>query len=179
MKYFLLFILFCFSSFAQADMFKSTMFSVNTIYLDRDYVDNTVKSKSTQTDTDLRLIRIEKYWAYGIIHSMSANDSSSANRASSGLTLGYYSEKDFYMNLHYYLTSKYRFGNGAQYSKGNGYEFDVGFLSKITSSVYVGLLVALKNFSYTDQMDSVGTVSSLTANHKELIPMFSFAFNFM
>ncbi|MEQ1723310.1 MAG: hypothetical protein ABL930_09035 [Pseudobdellovibrio sp.] len=158
-------------------MFRSTVFSLNTIYLDRDYDDNGVKSKSKQTDTDFRIMRVEKNWAYGAIYSLSSNDSSDAGRTSYGLSAGYYSEKDFYMNLHYFLASKFKSG-AAEYTTGNGYEFDVGFLSKITSSFYVGLLVALKNFSYTEQTVS-GVTSPITASHKEVIPMFSFAINFM
>ncbi|MBY0554491.1 hypothetical protein K2P97_08180 [bacterium] len=170
----------CFTaSYAQADLFRSTLFQLNTIYLDRDYDDNGVQSKSKQTDTDFRIMRVEKYWAYGAIYSLSSNDSSDASRNSFGLSLGYYSEKDFYMNLHYFLTSKYNRGaGGAEYTKGNGYEFDVGFLSKITSSFYVGLLVAIKSFTYNEQ--TAGNVTSnITAAHKEVIPMFSFAINFM
>lgn len=162
---------------ACADMFKSTLFSLNTIYLDRDYDDNGIKSKYKQTDTDLRLMRIEKYWAYGVIYSLSSNDSSLASRTSMGLSVGYYSEKDFYLNFHYFPTSKYSFG-GTEYSKGSGYEFDVGFLSKITSSFYVGILVALKNFSYSEQ-NSGGVISSISSKHREVIPMFSFAINLM
>ncbi len=160
-------------------MFKSTLFSLNTIYLDRDYDDSGVKSKSKQTDTDFRLTRIEKHWSYGAIYSMSANDSSSASRSSLGLSIGYFSEKDFFMNLNYYLSSKYQLGNGSEYSKGSGYEFDVGFLSKITSSFYVGLLVALKNFNYSEISTSNGPTTSISATHKEVVPMFSFGFNFM
>lgn len=159
-------------------MFKSTLFQLNTIYLDRDYDDNGVKSKSKQTDTDFRIMRIEKYWAYGALYSLSSNDSSDASRTSVALSLGYYSEKDFYMNFHYFLSSNYKNNIGAEYTKGNGYEFDVGFLSKITSSFYVGLLVALKNFTYSEQTTG-GVTSSISATHKEVIPMFSFAIRFM
>jgi len=165
--------------FAQAEMFKSTLFQLNTIYIDRDYDDNGVKSKSKQTDTDFRIMRVEKHWAYGAIYSLSSNDSSDASRTNFGLSVGYYSEKDFYMNLHYFLTSKYNNGfGGTEYSKGNGYEFDVGFLSKITSSFYVGLLVALKSFTYNEQTAG-GVTSGISATHKEVIPMFSFAIRFM
>jgi hypothetical protein len=174
----LIFVLSCaFAAPAMADIFKSTLFSLNTIYLDRDYDDNGAKSKSKETDTDLRLMRIEKYWAYGAIYSLSSNDSSDASRNSYGLTAGYYSEKDFYLNLSYFLSSKYK-NNGVEYSKGSGYEFDIGFLQKITSSFYVGLLVALKNFTYTEQT-SGSVTSSANATHKEVIPMFTFAVDFM
>lgn len=162
---------------AGADMFRSTLFSLNTIYLDRDYDDNGVKSQSKATDTDLRLMRIEKHWAYGGIYSLSSSDASDSSRTSIGLSGGYYSEKDFYMNLHYFLSSKYSFG-GAEYSKGGGYEFDVGFLSKVTSSFYVGILVAIKNFTYS-QINIGGVTSPTTASHKEVVPMFSFAINLM
>lgn len=162
---------------AQADLSKSTVFSLNTIYIDRDYDDNGVKSKMKMTDTDFRLMRVEKGWAYGAIYSLSSNDSSDAQRNSAGLSLGYYSQKDFFINLHYYLTSKYKAG-ALEYSKGNGYEVDVGMLSKVTSSVYIGLLMALKNFSYTEQTMG-GVTSSTSATHREVIPMFTLAIAFM
>lgn len=178
MKYAFLVLCLLFSSLSNADMFKSTIFSLNTIYLDRDYDDNGAKTTNKQTDTDFRVMRVEKYWSYGLIYSLSSNDSSDAGRASYGLSAGYYSQKDFYMNAHYFLSSQYKLGGGAEYTKGSGYEFDVGFLSKVTSSFYVGLLVAIKNFSYSEQM-SAGTTSEVTVTHKEVVPMFSFAVNFM
>lgn len=177
MKYLLLITMF-FGQMARADMFKSTLFSLNTIYLDRDYDNNGTKYKAKATDTDFRIMRIEKYWSYGVIYSLSSNDSSDASRTSYGLSAGYYSEKDFYMNLHYFLSTKYKLSSGPEYGGGSGYEFDVGFLSKVTSSFYVGLLVALKNFTYSEQ-SIAGTTSSIAATQKEVIPMFSFAINFM
>ncbi len=174
MKYLIFTLVVLASQLSQADLFKSTLFSLNTIYLDRDYTDNGVSNQSKVTDTDLRLTRIEKYWAYGLVYSLSANDSSNANRTSTGISLGYYSEKDFYLSYTYYLSSKYSFPGG-EYSKGSGYEFDLGFLSKVTSSFYVGLMFAIKNFSYTE--DSSG--APVSANHKEVIPMFTFAVDFM
>lgn len=166
------------SSYAFADLSKTTVFSLNTIYLDRDYTDNGVSSQSKITDTDLRLMKVEKKWSYGAIYSMSSNDSSDSNRSSYGLSAGYYSEKDFYLNAHYFLSSKYKFGSNNEYSKGSGYEIDLGFLTKITSSFYVGLMMAHKNFSYTEQNVN-GISQEVSANHKELIPMFTFAVVFM
>lgn len=163
---------------ACADMFRSTLFSLNTIYLDRDYTDNGVVSQSKATDTDLRLMRIEKNWAYGAIYSLSSSDASDSSRTSVGLSAGYYSERDFYLNFHYFLSSKYSFGGFSEYTKGGGYEFDVGFLSKVTSSFSAGLLIAIKNFSYTEQTLG-GVTSSVSATHREVVPMFSFAVNLM
>ena len=162
---------------AKADLSKSTIVSLNTIYLDRDYNANGTVTQSKITDTDLRLIRVEKQWAYGFIYSQSANDSSDANRKSYGLSLGYYSERDFYLNYHYYFKSNYTFGN-SEYTKGNGYEIDLGFLSKVTSSFYVGLLVAIKNFNYSEQ-ETGGSTSGVSVTHKEVIPMFTFAVSLM
>lgn len=75
------------SNTSKADVFKSTLFSLNTIYLDRDYDDNGVKTKAKETDTDFRIMRVEKYWSYGGIYSISANDSSDAGRSSYGLSV--------------------------------------------------------------------------------------------
>ncbi len=162
---------------AKADMFRSTVFSLNTIYLDRDYTDNGIKTQSKATDTDIRLIRIEKNWAYGGLYSLSSSDASDSSRTSLGLSVGYYSERDFYLNFHYLLSSKYSFGGG-EYTKGGGYEFDIGFLSKVTSSFYVGIMMAVKNFTYSE-MNLGGVTSSISATHREVIPMFSFAISLM
>ncbi len=161
-----------------ADLTRSTVFSLNTIYLDRDYTDNGVTNQSKITDTDLRITRVEKNWSYGAIYALSSNDASNANRTSYGLSVGYYSEKDFYLNFNYFLASKYSFGNSSEYSKGNGYEFDLGFLTKVTSSFYAGLLIGIKNFSYTEQTIS-GVKTDISASHREVLPMFTFAVNFM
>ena len=166
------------ASTASADLYKSTLVSLNTIYVSRDYDDNGVKSTSKETDTDFRLTRIEKAWAYGLVYSLSSNDSSSSSRTSYGLSVGYFSEKDFYLNLNYFLSSKYNLGFGTEYSKGSGYEIDLGFLSKVTSSFYVGIALAIKNFNYSEQTSFAGT-SSISATHKDVLPMFTFAVDFM
>ncbi len=158
---------------ARADIFKSTLFSLNTIYLDRDYDNNGVKSKSKETDTDLRLMRIEKNWAYGGIYSISSNDSSDSNRTSYGISGGYFSDKDFYIAAHYFLSSKYKAGGGVEYSKGTGYGIDLGFLTKITTSFYAGLVFIHRSYSYSEQNSSAGS-SSVSVSHRELIPMFTF-----
>lgn len=176
MKNIALVLIVLFSAVAQADLSKSTLFSLNTIYLDRDYNDNGVVYQDKITDTDLRLMRIEKQWSYGAIYSLSSNDSSDASRASYGLSVGYYSEKDFYLNYHYFYSSKYNF-SGGEY-KGTGYEFDLGFLSKVTSSFYVGIMFAIKNFNYTE-LSNNGVTTSINATQKEVIPMFTFAVNLM
>lgn len=169
------------SMIAQADLSRTTIFSLNTIYLDRDYTNNGVNTKIKETDTDLRLMRVEKKWAYGAIYSQSANDSSSASRTSTGLSAGYYSEKDFYINVHYFLNSKFS-DAGVEYSKGSGYEIDLGFVSKITSSFYAGLVIARKQFKYSEQTTngtgfppSPAGTSTADISHHELIPMFTFA----
>jgi hypothetical protein len=165
------------TNLASADLFKSTVISLNTIYLDRDYNNNGAISQDKVTDTDIRLMRVEKYWGYGAIYSQSASDASDASRKSYGLSVGYYSEKDFYLNYHYYFASKYGFP-GTEYTKGSGYEIDLGFLSKVTSSFYVGLVLAIKNFSYTEQEVS-GVKSSANVSQKEVMPMFTFAVSLM
>jgi len=166
------------SMVSHADLSKTLVFSLNTIYLDRDYDDNGTTSESKITDTDLRLIRVDKKFAVGGIYSISSNDSSNSSRTSYGISAGYYSDKDFYLNAHYFLSSKYKFNGTTEYTKGSGYEIDLGFLSKITSSFYVGLMVAHKSFSYSE-MTVNGVSSSTSATHKELIPMFTFAVVFM
>jgi hypothetical protein len=179
MKKIIFSVFFLISTIASADLSRSTLFSLNTIYLDREYVDNNVTTKNKITDTDLRLMRIEKKWAYGVIYSQSASDSSDASRTSYGVSTGYYSDKDFYINLHYFFGSKYTFGN-TEYSKGSGYELDLGFVTKITSSFYAGLMFGRKEFKYSESTTNLGfpggtTTSEASSTHRELIPMFTFA----
>jgi hypothetical protein len=176
MKKIILFLICLYSGFVQADISKSTLFSLNTIYLDRDYNDNGAIYQDKITDTDLRLMRIEKNWGYGVNYSLSSNDSSDANRTSIGLSVGFYSEKDFYLNYTYFYTSRYSF-SGGEY-KGTGYEFDLGFISKVTASFYAGLMFAIKSFNYTESI-SGGASSSSNATQKEVLPMFTFAVVFM
>ncbi|MGZ3691192.1 MAG: hypothetical protein ACXVAX_06800 [Pseudobdellovibrio sp.] len=175
MKYLIFTIVVLLSNLSQADIFRSTLFSLNTIYLDREYNDNGATTQAKTTDTDLRLTRVEKNWSYGVIYSLSSNDSASASRTSYGLSLGYWSEKDFYINYNYFYSSKYSFGGGNEYTKGNGYEFDLGFLEKVTSSFYVGLMFAIKSFSYSEMNGS----APASATHKDTIPMFTFAVDLM
>jgi hypothetical protein len=172
--YNLLFFILSFNSIARADISKSTLFSLNTIYVDRDYDNNGTKLQSKETDTDFRLIRIDKSWAGGVIYSLSANDASHSSRVSYGLTAGYYSDKDFYLNFHYFLSSKYDLGAGSSYSKGNGYGIDLGFLSKITPSFMAGLLISHRSFAYTEQTTG-GFTNSISSTHKEILPLFTFA----
>ncbi len=174
MKFQFLALVLLFSTVAQANVQNSLIFSLNTIYVNREYDDNGFKNQNKETDTDLRLIKIEKQWAYGGIYSLSSNDSSDSSRTSYGLSGGFYSEKDFYINAHYFLTSKYNLGGGSQYTKGSGYGIDLGFVSKITSSFYVGLVFAHRSYSYTELTSPMG-VSSVSVTHKELLPLFTFA----
>lgn len=168
-------LLFC--GVAKADLSKTTLFSLNTLYIDRDYDDNGTQTHSKTNDTDLRITRVDKQFSYGAIYSMNSNDSSDASRSSYGLTVGYYSIKDFYVNLHYFISSKYNLGGGVEYTKGNGYGVDLGFLSKVTSSFYVGLVITHRSYSYSD-VSAGGMTASANASHKELIPLFSFAVAF-
>lgn len=173
------FILFILSGvIAKADLSKTTLFGLNTMYIDRDYDDNGTKYQTKTTDTELRVTRVDKQFGYGLIYSMSSNDSSDASRTSYGITLGYYSLKDFYVNAHYFISSKYKMGGGLEYTKGNGYGVDLGFLSKITSSFYVGLVIAHRSYSYSEISGNSGATASVSSSHKELVPLFSFAVAF-
>ena len=163
---------------ASAEMSKTTVFSLNTIYVDRDYDVNGVKSQNKETDTDLRLTRIEKNWAYGAIYTLSSNDSSDSNRSAYGISGGYFSDKDFYMAAHYFISSKYNAGGGVEYSGGSGYGVDLGFLSKITSSFYAGIVLTHRNLTYNQQSSPAGN-SAVSVTQKELLPLFTFAVVFM
>ena len=168
-------LLFC--GVAKADLSKTTIFSMNTMYISRDYEDNGTPSKSKTNDTDLRITRVDKQFSYGGIYAMNSSDAFDASRSSYGLSVGYYSIKDFYVNLHYFISSKYNFGGGAEYTKGNGYGADLGFLSKVTSSFYVGLVIAHRTYNYTE-VSIGGETTSTSATHKELVPLFTFAVAF-
>ncbi len=175
--YFLLFTFLVQIQAAHADLSNTVLVTLNTIYLDRDYSDNGVKTQTKTTDTDIRFGKVfQKYYA-GIIYSQSANDSSDANRTSYGLSTGYFSEKDLYIAAHYFFSSKYNLGGGIVDQKGSGYEIDLGGLFKFTSSFYMGLMMAYKIFSYSEQTNG-GTTTAVSVSHKELMPLFTVGFAF-
>ena len=162
---------------AHADLSNTVLITLNTIYLDRDYSDNGIKTQNKTTDTDIRFGKVfQKYYA-GIIYSQSSNDSSDANRTSYGLSTGYYSEKDLYIAAHYFFNSKFNRGGGTVDEKGSGYEIDLGGLFKFTSSFYMGLMMAYKTFSYSERTTG-GTTTAVSISHKELMPLFTVGFTF-
>ena len=162
---------------ARADLSNTILVTINTIYLDRDYSDNGIKTQNKTTDTDIRFGKVfQKYYA-GIIYSQSSNDSSNANRTSYGLSTGYYSEKDLYIAAHYFFSSKFNRGGGTVDEKGSGYEVDLGGLFKFTSSFYMGLMMAYKTFSYSERTTG-GLTTGVSIFHKELMPLFTIGFAF-
>ncbi len=166
-----------FISPARADLSNTTLLSLDVMYLDREYEDSGTQTKSKQTDLDLKITRVVKAWSYGAIYVTNSSDPAQSSRTSYGLSGGYFSDKDFYINFHYFLSSKYNLGPGAQYSKGTGYGIDLGFLTKITSSFLAGLMLSQRNYSYTE-VSAGGVSASTSATHKELIPMFTLAVAF-
>lgn len=172
------FLLLCtvvFASPAHADLSNTYLFTLNTIYLDRDYTDNGAKLKYKTTDTDIRLGRVFRQAYAGLIYSQSANDSTDANRTSYGLSGGYFSDRDIYIEAHYFLTSKYDHGGGVIDEKGSGFEIDLGGLFRFTSSFYLGLLMAYKTFSYS-QRTTNGISAGTSVSHRELMPLFTVGF---
>lgn len=160
---------------AHADLSNTYLFTLNTIYLDRDYSDNGVKLKYKTTDTDLRLGRVFRQAYAGVIYSQSANDSTAANRTSYGISGGYFSDRDIYIEASYFLTSKYDHGGGIVDEKGSGFEIDLGGLFRFTSSFYLGLLMAYKSFSYS-QRTTNGIPADTSVAHRELMPLFTVGF---
>lgn len=165
------------TQFAYADLSNTVLVTLNTIYLDRDYSDNGIKSQSKTTDTDIRFGKVFKQYYAGIIYSQSSNDSSDANRTSYGLSTGYYSDKDLYIAAHYFFASKFDRGGGVVDGKGSGFEIDLGGLFKFTSSFYMGLLMAYKTFSYSERT-TLGVTAPASVSHKELMPLFTVGFAF-
>ena len=161
----------------KAELSKTTLLSLNMMMIDRTYTDRGVESKSKQTDMDIKVTRIEKQWSYGGIFSTNTNDPSQSNRTSYGLSGGYYSDKDFYINLHYFLSSKYKLDPVTEYTKGTGFGIDLGFLVKITSSFLAGIEITHRNYNYTE-ITQGGVATPASATHTELIPMFTFAVAF-
>lgn len=174
-KLFLFLVITTSSVYCKADLNNTFIFTINTIYLDRDYSDNGVKTKAKTTDTDLRLGKVFRSYYGGLIYSQSANDSLAASRTSYGLSGGYYSDRDLYMVAHYYLSSTYDHGGGVIDQKGSGFEIDLGGLFRFTSSFYLGLLMAYKSFSYSER-SFAGVTSGTSVSHRELMPMFTVGF---
>lgn len=163
------------SSPAHADLNNTYLFTLNTIYIDRDTTDNGIKTKSKTTDTDIRLGKVFRSYYAGLIYSQSANDAAVSNRTSYGLSGGYYSERDLYMVAHYFFSSKNSLNGGFSEDRGTGFEIDLGGLFRFTSSFYLGLIMAYKTFSYNDR--TINSVSSSTSvSSHELMPLFTVGF---
>ncbi len=162
---------------AHADLSNTVLFTINTIYIDRDYTDNGVTSQAKTTDTDLRLGKVFKNYYAGAIYSQSSNDSSDASRTSYGISTGFFSDKDLYIAAHYFLTSKFNRGSGVTDQKGSGFEIDLGGLFKFTSSFYLGLMMAYKTFNYSERSTN-GVITATSVSHRELLPQFTVGFAF-
>ncbi len=162
---------------SKADLSKTTLLSLNMMMIDRAHVDAGIETKSKQTDMELKVNRIEKQWSYGAIYATNSNDPSQTNRTSYGLSGGYYSDKDFYVNVHYFLSSKYKLDPVTEYSKGTGFGVDLGFLVKITSSFLAGFELTHRNYTYSE-ISRGGLAAPISATHTELIPMVTFAVAF-
>ncbi len=157
-----------------ADLNNTFLFTLNTIYITRDYNDNGIKSSYKTTDTDIRLGKVFRSYYAGLLYSQSANDSNAASRTSYGLSGGYFSEKDIYMVANYFFSSK-NSQSGVFEDKGTGFEIDLGGLFRFTSSFYLGLMMAYRSFSYTDRTIS-GVSAGTSAQNRELVPMFTIGF---
>ncbi len=160
---------------AHADLSNTYLFTLNTIYLDRNYSDNGTKFKYKTTDTDIRLGKVFRQAYAGIIYSQSANDSITSNRTSYGISAGYFSDRDLYLQGHYYFSSNYDHGGGIVDQKGSGIEIDLGGLFRFTSSLYLGLLMAYKAFSYAERSTN-GVTTGTSVAHRELMPLFTVGF---
>lgn len=161
----------------KADLTNTVLFTLNTIYLDRDFNDNGVTFQEKTTDTDIRLGKVFKHYYAGIIYSQSSNDSSDASRTSYGVSTGYFSEKDLYIAAHYFFSSKFARGGGVVDEKGSGFEIDLGGLFKFTSSFYMGLMMAYKTFNYSERTIA-GVTTARSVSQRELLPQFTVGFAF-
>lgn len=162
---------------AEADLSNTILFTLNTIYLDRDFNDNGIRGQEKTTDTDIRLGKVFKHYYAGAIYSQSSNDSSDASRTSYGISTGYFSDKDLYIAAHYFFSSKFARGGGVIDEKGSGFEIDLGGLFKFTSSFYMGLMMAYKTFSYSER-NTAGVTTGTSVSHRELLPLFTVGFAF-
>ncbi len=173
LKYTLLMTLF-FSCIVKADLSNTTLFKANIMYVDRSFSNGTTSTSYKTQDLDLRLGRVFKKVYAGIISSQSNYDLLTANRSSLGVSLGYFSDKDVYLMVHYFVSSKYQEFSTLNYQKGSGTQVDLGGLFKLSSSFLAGMLFSYKSLTYSELVTN-GVSTTVNLSHREMLPMFTLA----
>jgi len=165
-----------FSGLAKADLSNTTLFQANMMYIDRNFSNGTTSTSYKTQDIDLRLGRVFKKVYAGVVSSQTSYDLLTANRSSVGLSVGYFSDRDIYLMLHYFLSSKYQESSIFNYQKGSGTQVDLGGLFKFSSSFLGGILFSYKSMTYSELVSN-NVTSTVNISHREMLPMFTLAFS--
>lgn len=151
--------------------------ALDVLKVERTYDDGTNTAENKVTDLDIRLGYIMSNRIYlGAIQSTTNYDSSDVKRTALGASVGFFADAGFYFMGHYFVSGEYDVG-ASKYTNGSGTELDIGYTTQVSSNFSVGVLLALKNFSYK-KLESGSTSTDVTYKISEMLPMLGVAFNF-
>ena len=135
---------------------------------------DTWNGKEERLHTDIKLGYVSDSGIYfGAVQSnySESNSTSSPNRSSMGVTLGYRND-GWLFDATYFLSSTYTNGS-VKFEDGSGYGIEFGYNFQMSSSFYLGLELATKSLSYK-KVNSVAANNTFT----ELMPLFNLGFYF-
>ncbi len=109
--------------------------------------------ETTQLNWDFKLGIEDGKLYYGLIYATEdqSNTGPIYTRTSYGPTIGY-NGANGYAHLSYFFSSEFEAG-GATVLEGTGFQFDVGYLFKLTGALSVGPQITYKTFEY-DETDT-------------------------
>jgi hypothetical protein len=184
-KIFLSFVFYTLPSlaFAYGGLTNGILISANFTAINQ----NTELETSSKTNTSLNYSIMDSKLGYiteggwymgAIYHTRTQSDASNTDRANeSGLSFGLTFPEGFYIMAHYFIDGKMNDGSSqVEYKKGSGYGTDFGYLTDISTSLYIGVCYSWRTLKYTERAPT--STSFQTFSLTEQSPLFSLALLF-
>ena len=127
---------------------------------------DSAKFDATLMDVTVGYIRSKGLYLGGIYSSGTVGDDKSSNM---GLSLGYI-KNNWDLMIHAFLTGTYTSG-GTEYSEGTGSQFDIGYMFKTGTSIFVGFQISSRSMTYKSKAD-------VTIKVAEMYPAFKIVYPF-
>lgn len=127
-------------------------------------VDN-AKFDATLYDVTVGYIRSKGLYLGGIYDACTVGGATCSNM---GLSVGYI-KNNWDLMVHAYLTGTYTSG-GTQYSEGTGSQFDIGYMFKTGSAVFVGFQISSRSMTYKSKAGASIKVAEMYPAFKVVYP---------
>lgn len=114
---------------------------------------------------------IDRGWYVGAIYTMRSQQSGSGDESGTalGASGGYYFQNGFYLAAHYIFDAKL-----GDFKEGSGFQADFGYISSVSSSLYVGVELTHRSISYKSSDTIVFDKHTVT----EMMPMLTVGVRF-